>query len=890
MKVTSQRWQQINELFTSALARDASERQEFLTATCERDEELREEVNSLLAAHAEAGEFIQASALSGAIELLEEDEGESIVGQQIGAYEIIREISRGGMGDVYLAQDTRLGRRIVLKLLPKHFTADKDRSRRFKLEARAASALSHANICVIHEVGETADGRHYIVMEYIEGETLGQRMASAQMEVGEVLDVAIQIARALAAAHSAGVVHRDIKPENIMVRLDGDIKVLDFGLAKLTERHPVDLETTAKARVQTKIGMVMGTATYMSPEQARGLAVDERTDIWSLGVVLYEMVTGRAPFVGATSSDVMVSVLEREPLPLLTYAPELPSEMQGIITKALCKDRGERYQAATDLLLDLKNLRQEQEFGTKSDPAQPKSSATIQRNNELARPAQSNVESWTTQIRRHKLGAILVLAMIAAAAAGLAYAYTFGGHKAALDSIAILPFLNVSADPNTEYLSDGMTESIINTLSQIPGVRVTARGTVFRYKGQEVDPQKVGHELGVDAVLTGRVLQRTDALSIQVDLVSTADGSQLWGEHYDRKLNDIFVVQEEIAKQISGKLRTRLTGEAQRRLENHSTENAEAYQLYLKGQYFWNKFTPEGEKTALEYFNQAIAKDPGYALAYVGLADSYGVIGLNSWSPPNEAFPKAKAAATKALEFEDKLAEAHAALGADEMFYDWNWSASEQELRRALELNPNSPNAHRLYAHLLTATGRFNESIAQVKINQQLDPLSLVTYADVVRAYYFARHYDEAIEMNKKAREMDPGFGIAHLVAGAAYEQKWKYEEAITEFQKANSIPGGSSEALGALGHVYAISGKKDEALKVLEVLKEISQHKYVSPLDRAIIYAGLNDKNQALEQLEKAAEDRCGWLINLKVEPRFDNLRLEPRYLKLVQRIGLTL
>ena len=887
MQVTHERWQQINELFTCALVHEAAERREFLAAACGDDNELREEVDSLLAAHEEAGEFIHPSALSRAIELLEEDEPESLIGQQIGTYEIIREISRGGMGHVYLAKDTSLGRPVVLKLLPTYFTADDDRLRRFKLEARAASSLSHPNVCVIHEVGETEDGRHYIVMEYIEGETLGRHMASARMQVGESLDVAAQIGSALSAAHLAGFVHRDIKPENIMVRQGGDIKVLDFGLAKLIERHPAELETMARSRGETQIGMVRGTATYMSPEQARGLTVDERTDIWSLGVVLYEMVTGRLPFQGATNSDVMVSVLEHEPPPLLSYVPKLPPEMQRIISKALSKDRMDRYQAATELLLDLKNLRREWESGSKSNQsAQPQLSAPIQRSGRKRIRPQSIFESWKGEIKRYKVGAILILSTLVVM--GFIYALSLRAHKAALDSIAILPFTNVSGEPDKEYLSDGITESIINSLSRIPGMHVMARGTVFRYKGQEVDPRKVGRELGVNAVLTGRVLQRGDALTIQVDLISTVDGSQMWGEHYDRKVNDIFVVQEDIARQISAQLQANLTGEDQRRLANHSTESTEAYQLYLKGEYFWNKFTPEGEKTALDYFNQAIAKDSGYASPYVGLADSYGVMGLNGWLPPIEAWPKAKAAATKALEFDDKLAEAHAALGAYEMFYDWNWSAAEQELQRARELNPNSPNAHRLYAHLLTAMGRSDESITQVKANQQLDPLSLVMYADVVRAYYFARRYDEAIAVNKNAREMDPSFGIARLVSGAAYEQKGMYEEAISEFQKANSIPGGSAEALGALGHVYAISGKRNEAFKVLEVLKNMSRHKYVSALDLAIVYAGLDDKEHTLEQLEKATENRSGWLINLRVEPRFDNFRLEPRYLALLQRIGL--
>ena len=468
--------------------------------------------------------------------------------------------------------------------------------------------------------------------------------------------------------------------------------------------------------------------------------------------------------------------------------------------------------------------------------------------------------------------------------------YLFTGRAKTIDSVAILPFVNASANPDAEYLSDGIAESVISSLSQLPRLRVMARSTVFRYKGQEVDPRKVGRDLHVDAVLTGNLIQRDDTLIVKMELVKVADGSQLWGEEYQRKFSDVLAVQEEIAKQISEKLRLKLTGEEQKRLTKHYTENAEAYRLYLLGRYYWNKQTLESLNKGIEFFQQAVDKDPNYALAYAGLADSYSLLGSTIGGlSPKENFPKAKAAVLKALEIDDTLAEAQSALVLVRLRYDWDWPAAEREIKRAIELNPNYATTYQWYANYLAIMGRLDEAIAEEKRAQELDPLSLNINTIVARRFYDARQYDQAIEQCQKTLEMDPNFAQAHFTLGQAYEQKARYEEAIAALKKATTLSPGNPFNVSALGHVYAVSGQKSEAMKILDQLKELSRRRYISPHEIAIIYAGLGEKDQAFAWLEKAYADRSWRLPFLKVEPRFDSLRSDPRFTDLVRRVGLT-
>jgi serine/threonine protein kinase len=657
--MTPERWQQINELYHNAVELDASGQATFLNQACAGDAELRDEVESLIASHDQAGSFISEPALKVAAKDLAEDQATSLVGRSFSHYRIESILGVGGMGEVYLAEDNSLDRKVALKLLPAQFTNDAERLRRFEREARAASALNHPNILTIYEIGQ-ADGHHYTVTEFIDGETLREHMAGTHMKLDESLDIATQVASALTAAHEAGIVHRDIKPENVMLRSDGFVKVLDFGLAKLLPRHASATEPEAlkKAMVKTNPGMVMGTTQYMSPEQARGQDVDARTDIWSLGVVLYEMVTGRAPFAGETPSHAVVSILETQPLPL-THENEMTRGLERIVDKALRKNREERYRTVTDLLLDLKSLKQELEVEAHLERARSETvglkpsggrlsdakTAPPQRGTPKIRP--SSAEPVFEEIKRHKRGAAIAVAAIIVVLATLAYSFYLkknAGHLAttgeAIDSLAVLPFFNESGDPNTEYLADGISDSVINSLSRLPKLKVISLNAVMRYRGKQTDPQTAGRDLSVGAVLIGRMTQRGDDLKISTELVDVRDNSRLWGEQYHRKLSDILSVQEEIARKISEGLRLRLSGEERKQLAKKYTENSDAYLLYSLGRHQFNNNTKAGFEKSIEYYEQAIRIDPKYALAYVGLSGAYHQLEYRGFWFPKEAVRK----------------------------------------------------------------------------------------------------------------------------------------------------------------------------------------------------------------------------------------------------------
>jgi len=559
--MTPEQWQKVKELFESALEHAPEERPAFLDQACDGDESLRREVESLLASFDEGESFMERPAVALAAESFAGSQSESLTGQTIGHYQIVREIGSGGMGEVYLAQDVKLGRSVALKLLPSYLSKDEDRLRRFEQEARTASSLNHPNVCVIHEVGETQDDRHYIAMEYVDGETLRQRMTSRRIRLDDVLEVAVQVASGLAAAHQVGIVHRDIKPENIMLRRDGYVKVLDFGLAKLTVQEATDVTIPAGARVKTETGVVMGTSSYMSPEQARGLAVDARTDIWSLGVVIYEMVTGEAPFKGETTSDVIVSILDREPQPLAYSRPAVPIELQEIVSKTLSKSREERYQTIEELAGKLKRLKRELEYAARNETAGEPAPRTGQQVKRLTASAKYLIGG----IKRHQKAVALTVAMLITVLAASAY-FNFARNQQTIDSLAALPFVNVGSDPNTEYLSDGITESLINSLSQLPDLKVISFSSVSRYRGQQIDPQAVARNLGVRALLVGKVMQRGDDLIVSAELVDARDNRHIWGEQYTRKLSGILALQKEMSRGVSDKLRLGLSGEQKERL------------------------------------------------------------------------------------------------------------------------------------------------------------------------------------------------------------------------------------------------------------------------------------------------------------------------------------
>src|SRR5712692_2017299 len=741
-----------------------------------------------------------------------------VAGTKLGRYEIRSKIGEGGMGEVYLALDTELGRTVAIKILPEALASNQLRLERFIQEARAASALNHPHILTIYEIGTTR-ATHFIATEFIDGETLRQRISKG-MKLAEGLEVAIQTAGALASAHEASIIHRDIKPENIMVRRDGYIKLLDFGLAKLTEPSIVDSEAPTRAKVDTREGTVMGTPNYMSPEQAQGTKVDARTDLWSLGAVLYEMVTGQVPFAGKTPTETISLVLQKEPAPLTRYTHEVPAELDRIVTKALTKDLEARYQTAKDLLIDLRNLKRKLEVDAEIDrtvPSELRATTTASGAAASASPrnahAASSAEYIVSGIKQHLVEFELGLIVLAAGAVGFGMYLHARNTEVAIDSIAVLPFQNRSTEPDSEYLSEGLAESLIYRLSQLPNLKVSPTSLVFRYKGQEIDPIKVGKDLGVSAVLSGRITQRGDNLTISAELVDVRYNKLLWGEQYDRKTSELLATQREIAREIVDTLKLKVSGQ-ERGVAKHYTESNEAYQLYLKGRFYFNKRTEEGMEKALDNFQQAIEKDPNFALAYAGLADTYDLLGAPDAGgnmPPNEAMPRAKAAALKSMEIDAMLAEPHVSLAHVQYYYERDWPGAEREFKRAIELNPNYPVAHHWYAIYLMWSGRPDEALAQTRRAQELDPLSLPINMSLGWMLSDARQLDQSIEQFRKTLEMDPNFVLAHHRLGLAYERKGMYDQAIAEFRQVINLSGGKPIGIAALSQAYASAGRREE-------------------------------------------------------------------------------
>jgi serine/threonine-protein kinase len=781
-----------------------------------------------------------------------------MIGQTISHYHILEKLGAGGMGVVYKAEDTRLHRFVALKFLP-DMTQDSQALERFRREARAASALNHPGICTIYDIGEH-EGRPFLAMEFMDGLTLRHHINGKALLFEEVLKLGTQIADALDAAHTEGIIHRDIKPANIFVTKRGQAKVLDFGLAKLLPKGVArgSAESGGEPADATSIvGIISGTPSYMSPEQVRGDNLDQRTDIFSLGLLLYEMATGQQAFGGKTGGGIIEAVLTRSPVPARSINPDIPAGLEDIINKALHKDRDQRYQQASDLRADLQRLERGDHSGW-HPPAREAESVSSE-------PTVRNATTNSGILRPERVPKII-------------------------DSLAVLPFENTSRDPEHEYLSDGIAGSLINILAGVPKLRVMAQSTVLRYKGRAIDPQAVGRELNVRAVLTGRIMQSGESLRIGAELVDVATGSQLWGAQYDRKLGDIFAIQDEISEEISAKLRSKLSRADTKHLTRRQTHDAEAYRLYLKGRHHWDRWTEDGFYKAIEYFQQAVERDPGYALAHAGVADSYVLLGWNSYLRPKDAFPKGKIAAMRALRLDPKLAEGHTPLAAVLWLHDWQWGEARAEFTRSLELNPTHATANHWFAEYLMTMGHHAEAVARMKKSQELDPLSLIISVAIGWAFYMARQYDEAIEQLTRTVDLEPHYAVTHWILGLLLRKIGRYEQAISEGEKAVKLSGSSPLMSAALAQTFAEAGKRDLAIQTLDDLTRRTEQSYIAPYFFAGIYAGLGDGDRAIESLEKCYEEHSHWLIYLHMDPGMDALRSDPRFQDLLQRVGLPL
>jgi len=902
-----ERWQKIVDLADSASELAGEQQTAFLDRVCAGDDEMRSEVESLLASDHQVNSFIEEPAFGIAAELFADDRPESMIGQVVGLYTIVDLLGAGGMGEVYLATDTRLGRKVALKFLPAYFTNDKASVRRFEQEARAASALNHPNIITVYEIGQV-NGRHFIATEFVEGETLRNRLKSHPMTVAEVLDVAMQTAGALGAAHQAGVVHRDIKPDNIMVRPDGLIKVLDFGLAKMSDerRELQKANGLLESRNDTRTGAVLGTPYYMSPEQARGLKVDPRSDIFSLGVVIYEMLTGRKPFEGETNSHVLVAILEKDPPAVSEISPAVPSGLDEIVTRALQKDILARYQTAVDLLADLKgvehgldldghsapDLRERRLFWPVGKAARVRRARRlVGRGREINKKATSAKhlinEIWHYRRRNLALGSLAI-----AAVASIIYFSSFDGRKP-IDSVAILPFTSVGADADVQYLADGIADDLTNNLSRMPGLTVISNRAASRYKDASAqaagpDIRAIGRELNVQAVVAGSVVQRGDRLYVKLELIDTRDNRHLWGQDYDRRSSDIFRIQEEIARSISQRLRGGWTDQKAELTAKRQTESTEAYQAYQRGRFYWNQRTEEGLHKAISFFDQARGIDPNYGPAYAGLADSYQLLVFHGGLSPKDYVPSARAAAERAIAIDDSLAEAHTALAYIRSYYDWDWAGAEREFKRAIELNPNYATAHQWYGELLGHLGRIDESLAERKMALTLEPLFPIIRSELGYSYLEARQYDRAVEEFRKATELYPDFSPAHDFLALAYEYSGLYDQALAECHKAIDLAKSDHYLLLQLVRISAKAGKRAEARKLLAEITNGAEHHYFPRAHIAAAYIALGDKERALEWLEKAYSERDWGLPLIKTFPDFDDLRSDPRFSDLLKRMNL--
>jgi serine/threonine protein kinase/Tfp pilus assembly protein PilF len=861
------RWQQIEQLYHAALEREESHRAAYLHEVCAGDDELRREVESLLAQEKRGDGFLESPALEVAARAMAIDSRQSLNGRQLGSYKIVSLLGAGGMGEVYQAHDTKLGRDVAIKVLPQAFVGNPERLARFQREARMLASLNHPNIATIHGL-EQANGVHYLVMELVPGQALSERIDAGALKIEEALKLGVQIAEALEAAHERGVIHRDLKPANVKVTAEGRVKVLDFGLAKaFAGDSGLDLSNAPTLTAMgTEEGRILGTPAYMSPEQARGKPVDKRTDIWAFGCVLYELLTGKEAFRGETLSDTIASVLQGEP-DWQALPPSIPAKIRDLLRRCLQKDLQKRLRDLGDARIEIEEAL-----------------APITRVAKRSLLRRAAVASGITAL-------VLFAAFAALESSAWRERLLSRPRPPRIQSLVVLPLENFSHDPDQEYFADGMTQALITDLAKISALRVISRTSAMHYKGTHMTLPDIAKELNVDGVVEGSVQRSGTHVKITAQLIEAPTDKLLWSSSYERDLKDVLALQDDVARAVAGEIKVNLTPQEQARLSTARPVNPEAQEAYLKAGYLIGQKGVPAVKEIFGYLQLAIEKDPNYAPAYAMLGEACGVMASMGLMPRDEALQRWRAAVQKAIELDDTSVEAHESLGYLREIEDWDWSGAEKEYKRAIELNPNAGRYD--YADILALTGRMDEAVTEKERDLELDPLAHNANANVGMTLYHARQYDRAIAAASKGLELEPKTPAPHDVLGLVYEQEGQLDRAITEFQKARALQssvGGPARRLAALGHAYAISGKTAEAQGVLAQMKRASRQFSVPSFEFAIVYLGLGQKDEAFRWMDRAFNERPSDLPSIKIDPRFEGLHSDPRYQVLLRRMGLPL